>query len=206
MGEESIAGSNRIMSGESSFYSDGELRDLGLASVGRNVLLSRKTSLYSRERIHIGDCSRVDDFVILSGAISLGRHVHIAAYCALYAQNSPITIDDFVGLAARVTVYTYSDDFVYGTSLTNPTVPDRFKTVVDCASVAIGRHALVGAGSVVLPGSELGVGCVVGALSLVRGTLPGWQICTGNPAKEQGSRRSRRILELERQLRQEEGW
>ena len=52
-----------------SFYSREELLDLGLKSVGENVRISRKVSIYGAEQISIGDNVRIDDFCILSGII-----------------------------------------------------------------------------------------------------------------------------------------
>ena len=82
--------------------------------------------------------------------------------------------------------------------MTNPTVPDQFKNV-DSRPVRIGKHCIVGAGAVVLPGTEMHDGSALGALSLARGVLNGFMIYSGVPAKEVKSRR-REILELEAKL------
>ena len=74
----------------SSFYSVDELNTLGLKSFGENVLISRKCSIYSPEKISIGNNVRIDDFCILSGNISLGSHIHISAYSALYGTKGII--------------------------------------------------------------------------------------------------------------------
>ena len=50
--------------------------------------------------------------------------------------------------------------------MTNPTVPDQFKTEIK-SPVTIGRHTIIGSGAVVLPGVHIPEGCAVGALSLV---------------------------------------
>jgi UDP-3-O-[3-hydroxymyristoyl] glucosamine N-acyltransferase len=57
----------------------------GLVSVGTNVLISDKCSLYVSELV-IGDNVRIDDFCILSGKIILGDNIHIGAYCGLYGK------------------------------------------------------------------------------------------------------------------------
>jgi acetyltransferase-like isoleucine patch superfamily enzyme len=46
----------------------------------------------------------------------------------------------------------------------------------------------IGAGTVILDGAVLRIGCVVGAASLVRGELPAYSINFGNPAKTVGYR------------------
>ena len=51
------------------------------------------------------------------------------------------------------------------------------------ADIAIGNRVWVGQRSMVLKGSQIGDGTVVGAMSLVRGPLPGNSICAGTPAR-----------------------
>lgn len=80
-----------------SFYSRSELEHIGFATIGKNVLLSRKASIYSPAMISIGDNVRIDDFCILSGCIGIGSQVHISAYVALYGGMG-ITIEDYSGV------------------------------------------------------------------------------------------------------------
>ena len=72
---------------QTSFYSECELQEIGFLSVGKNVLISRKCSIYSPEKISIGNNVRIDDFCILSGSIKLNSNIHISAYCALYGAK-----------------------------------------------------------------------------------------------------------------------
>ncbi|MBI5116006.1 acyltransferase [Candidatus Poribacteria bacterium] len=183
-----------------SFLSKTELAKTGFKKCGSNVSISRKCSIYSPGKMVIGDNVRIDDFCILSGDIRVGSYVHIAAYCALYAQEANINISDFAGLSARVSIYTFSDDYVFGLSLTNPTIPDKFKIKLDKGPVTLGKHVIVGAGSIILPNTVIGAGAAIGALSLVRGEVDPWTIWKGNPAKSAGRRRSDRILKLEKEL------
>jgi galactoside O-acetyltransferase len=86
--------------------------------------------------------------------------------------------------------------------MTGPTVPERYKAV-ESAPVRIGRHVVIGAGSVVLPGCDVGDGAAVGALSLVNRSLPAWMIYAGSPAR--GIRpRERDLLALEDDYRASE--
>ena len=79
----------------SSFYSQEELRELGLKRYGENVLISRKSSIYQADKISIGSNVRIDDFCILSGEIEIGNYVHIAAYTSLFAGDAGIRMEDF---------------------------------------------------------------------------------------------------------------
>lgn len=82
--------------------------------------------------------------------------------------------------------------------MTNPTISDEFTHVID-APVTIGKHAIVGAGSVILPGSILESGVAVGALSLVKGRCKEFGVYFGIPARRI-SERKRNVLVLENEL------
>src|SRR5262249_44112039 len=138
-------------------------------------------SIYDASRIVLGHDVRIDDFCVLSGPITIGNFVHIAAFCALYGGEAGIEGGDFGNLSSRVTIYAISDDYG-GESMTNPLIPEAYKKL-EHGRVSLGRHVIVGSGSVLLPGVTVGEGCAIGALSLAKGDLPAWSICAGVPAK-----------------------
>jgi galactoside O-acetyltransferase len=184
-----------------SFYSKEELSQLGFKSIGDNVLISRKTSFYGISRISIGNNVRIDDFCVLStgnGGIHIGNFVHISIFASLQGEGK-ITLEDFSGISSKVSVYSSNDDYG-GDFMTNPTVPSIFTGVIH-GDVLICRHALVGSGSIILPGVTLKEGAVVGALSLVNKDCEEFFIYKGNPAKKI-VKRSRELLKLEKELKQ----
>jgi acetyltransferase-like isoleucine patch superfamily enzyme len=181
------------------FLDPDALARLGFRQLGRQVSISDRASLIHPERMSIGDQARIDDFCVLSagtGGIAIGRHVHIGCMCSLLGQEA-ILLEDFSGLSSRVAIYSSSDDYS-GRTMTNPTVPAAF-TGVQHGAVRLGRHAIIGAGSVVLPGVTIGEGAAVGALSLVLRDCAPFTTYHGNPAVRIGPR-SRRVLELEREF------
>lgn len=139
--------------------------------------------------------------VILSGShpIKIGANVHLAAGTKIYSSGGTVEIASFANLSADVKVYTASDDYTGG-SLTNPTVPDAYKDVTR-APVRIGSHAIIGAGSVVLPGVTLGFGSAVGALSLVRDDVDDGVVVAGAPSRPVGHRNVARLVQLEELFR-----
>lgn len=174
-----------------------ELNSIGFASVGVNVQVSDKASIYGAARISLGDHVRIDDFCILSageGGIGIGSYVHIAAYTSLIGAGI-IEIADFAGLSSRVSIYSSNDDYS-GTFMTNPMVPSDF-TRVTHADVFVGRHVIIGSGSIVLPGVTLEEGVAVGALSLIKNNCEAFGVYHGNPAKRIKNRK-RDLLELEK--------
>jgi galactoside O-acetyltransferase len=182
-----------------SFYSRKELISIDFKSLGQNVQISRKASIYNPHVISIGDNVRIDDFCVLSGGrgIKLGSFIHIGCFSALFG-GSKIRMGDFSTLSARVTIYSESDDFK-GFSLTNPMIPEDFKPEYISAKVILGRHVIIGTNSTILPGAILDDGVAVGAHSLVNKDCKAWSIYFGCPAKKH-KKRSKRILELEKKF------
>lgn len=172
------------------------IKKIGFASFGKNVEISEKASFYGASNIHIGDNVRIDDFCILAagvGGINIGCHVHIAVGSSLIGAGK-ITLSDFSGLSSRVSIYSSSDDYS-GACMTNPTIPTEFKNVKH-ADVFLGKHVIVGSGSVILPGVKLEDGVAVGSLSLVNQDCQSFGIYVGNPARRI-KERSRALLESE---------
>lgn len=170
-----------------SFYSQEELKELGLKYIGNNVLISKKLSIYGSENIIIGDNSRIDDYCILSGKISIGHNVHVAAGVYLFAGNTGIDIEDYAGVSSRTCIYAESDDYS-GEYLSNPTIPERYKNVTR-EKVKLCKHSLIGTGCTILPGVTIGVGTAVGSMSLVNRDLEPWGIYIGIPCKKIKQRR-----------------
>jgi acetyltransferase-like isoleucine patch superfamily enzyme len=172
---------------------------MGFAAVGENVMLSDRASFYNCAGISIGSNVRIDDFCVLAagvGGICICDYVHIAVGTTLIGGGK-ITMADFSALSSRVSVYSSSDDYS-GATMTNPTVPPEYTGVVH-AHVFLGKHVIVGSGSVILPGVTLEEGVAVGALSLVNRDCKAFGIYAGNPARRIKERK-RDLLELEQRF------
>ncbi len=180
-----------------SFYSKEELAEIGFGSIGNNVLISRKASIYGTGKISIGNNVRIDDFCILSGKISIGNYVHIAAYTALYGGDEGIYIGDFANLSSRICVYSVSDDYS-GETMTNPMIPNEYKNV-NSKPVYIGKHTIIGSTSIVLPGVVIGEGSSFGSFSFVNRDSEPWSINVGIPFRKIKDRK-KNLLELELNL------
>lgn len=183
-----------------SYYTIDELNELGLASFGRNVLISRKANIYSAQKINIGNNVRIDDFCILSGIIFIGNFIHIGAYTALFGGDQGIIIEDFAGTSARVTIYSNSDDYS-GETMTNPTIPDKFRKI-HSNKVLIQQHVIIGAGCVILPGVILKEGSSFGAMSLINRSSEPWSMNAGIPFKKIKDR-SKNLLKLKSEFMKE---
>ena len=182
------------------YYSRAELEAMGFESLGINVKISTKASIYDCEKISIGDNSRVDDFCLLSGKITIGKNVHITPMCLVAGGEKGIVFEDFTTIAYGVKVFTQSDDYS-GETMTNSTIPAKYKCEYK-KKVTIQKHTIVGAGSIIMPGVTLYEGTSIGAMTLVLEDTNPWSIYVGVPAKKIKDR-SRALLDLEAKYNQE---
>lgn len=180
-----------------SYYTREELKKMNYLFLGENVLISRKASIYSAHQIEIGNNVRIDDFCILSGKISIGNYIHIAAYSGLYGSDYGIEIQDFSNISSKNSIYAVSDDYS-GFTMTSPMIPDKYKNVYG-KKVLIKKHVIIGSGCVVLPGVVLEEGSAFGALSLINKNSEAWTINGGTPYKKIKDRR-KELLKLEEQF------
>jgi galactoside O-acetyltransferase len=178
------------------FLTEKQLESIGFKSIGKNVQISDKASIYSPHLIEIGDNVRIDDFCVLSPGqlLKIGSFVHIATYSSIIGKGKVI-LEDFTGISGRVSIYSSSDDYT-GLGMTNPMVPNQYRRVTD-GDIIIKKHSIVGAGTVILPNSILEEGVAVGALSLINGVYPAYNVYNGVPATKI-NKRHKKFLEYEK--------
>lgn len=173
---------------------------LPFRAVGADVVVHEKARILDAQRIALGDSVIIDDFVFVMGGeeTRIGSFVHLGAFTSI-AGGGRLVMEDFAGLSGGVRLYTGNEDYGGG-SLTNPAVPAPYRIPIR-SFVHVGRHAIIGANAVILPGVTIGEGAVVGANSLVTKDCAPWTISVGSPARPLRERPRDRILDLERQLR-----
>lgn len=184
------------------YYTITELEELGFKSIGKNVKVSNKASLYNCDCIEIGDSSRIDDFCVVSGRVKIGRNVHITPMCLVAGGEKGIVFEDFTTIAYGVQIFTQSDDYS-GKTMVNSTVPKKYKDEYK-KKVVLKKYSIVGAGSIIMPGVTLRKGTSIGAMSLVLKDTKSWSIYVGNPVKKLKNR-SKDLLELEKLYLEEKG-
>lgn len=184
------------------YLNETELLEMGFKYLGINVKISDKASIYSPELITLGDNSRIDDFCVISGKVVIGQYCHITPSCLVAGGAPGIFFSDFCTLAYGVKIFSQSDDYS-GATLTNSLIPKKYKNEI-CKKVNVNRHVIIGAGSIVFPGVNIGEGCAIGAMTLVnRSTIP-WGVYVGIPARRI-KERQKDLLELEKQFFKEIG-
>lgn len=177
--------------GESGVFAEGEPVNRAeleryLGAVGEGVRIYRRARIVGAERLFIGDCSQIDDFVFVNCGLGvrIGRHVHVSVHASI-TGGGRCSLGDHCGIGAGVRLITGTENIHKG--YTNPTAPagQRFP---DRGAIEVGAHALVFTNSVVFPGVEIGAGAVVAAGSLVHRSLDPWSVYAGNPLVKVGPR------------------
>jgi acetyltransferase-like isoleucine patch superfamily enzyme len=177
------------------YLSEEQLFSMGFKSLGKEVKISDKASIYNPDQIEIGDNSRIDDFCVVSGNVKIGNYCHITPMCLIAGGEPGVIIDDFGTLAYGVKVFAQSDDYTGG-AMVNSLVSKKYKNEF-FSSVHLKRQVIVGANSVIFPGVLLEEGCSVGAMSLVNKSTEPWGIYVGSPAKRIKERK-KDLLTLEK--------
>lgn len=167
-----------------------------IKKIGKNVIIGKTVRIRYPELVEIGDNVIIDDFSYISTALKIDDYVHISAGAKIIGgQNCKVSFGSFSTLAPQVVLSAGSDDYLSG--IATPLVPVEFKGNVKYGDIRIGRHCIVGAGSVILPKVQLHDGASLGALSLAKTDLEAWTLYAGIPAKKIKIRNEHEIIRLE---------
>jgi len=137
------------------------------------------TKIIGIENIDFGKYVIIDDFVLIYAKeqISIGNHVHIASFTSI-SGGGELVMEDFSAISSGCRVITGTDDFKDG-GFGNSTVSDAFRNIAT-GKIHIGKFAIIGGNSVLLPGITIEEGASVGAGSVVTKDLEPWGIYVGN--------------------------
>jgi galactoside O-acetyltransferase len=176
-----------------------DLREL--ASLGEGAIIGRTVRIRKPERCSIGAHSIIDDFGYISCALRVGRYTHIGAQAVVIGGDAYVEIGDFVNIAPGCRLIASSHDFAEG-GLTGPAIPAEYSAPAIVSYVKIADHALLGTGTVVLPGVEVPEGLATGAYTLLtpKIKLEPWTLYVGVPARPLRARAREAILDAAKRL------
>lgn len=133
--------------------------------------------------------TRVSNTTFIYGQenIVLGNHVYIGHYCFIEGSNG-LVIEEGVQITNYVNITTHSSHIsirLYGQHYSD------FKELIGYqkGSIRIGAYTFIGPFTVIMPGTQIGKGCIVKAYSYLRGVFPDFSIIEGNPARRVGDTR-----------------
>jgi virginiamycin A acetyltransferase len=138
--------------------------------------------------IRIGAHTLIDSFVKIKpagglGDVEIGEHVAINSGCVLYTGHG-IRIGHHVAIAANCTLAPVNHAFADASTLIahQGFLPSK-------GGIVIEDDCWIGANCVLLDGTVLRRGCVIGAGSLVRGEIAPYTLHAGNPLVLKGHRK-----------------
>ena len=174
-----------------------------MKSCGYNVQIDDHCILINPERIEIGNNVRIDAFtkLVAGEGITIGDYVHVASYSSIMGGGRCI-IEDFVTLSYGVRIITGGDYFL-GNWMTNPLIPEFYRRPIHGKTI-LHKHCILGTNTIIHGGVELGEGTATGSGTIVTKSLPPWKVWIGAPAQFYKNRKSKRILEMENEIRKKE--
>src|SRR3954453_5171859 len=158
--------------------------EIGLLAMvmGRTIRIGRHSSVgtmsyVSCERIQIGEDARIREQVFVGGpqlpesSFTLGSRTIILQLASIN-PTKPVTIGDDTGIGGHCLIFTH------GAWLN---VLDGYP--VNYEPVTLGKSVWLPWRVFVMPGTTIGDGSVIGANSLVQGTIPPGSLAVGSPAR-----------------------
>ncbi|HTO72624.1 MAG TPA: acyltransferase, partial [Gemmatimonadales bacterium] len=162
----------------------GDHVEIGLLAVvsGRHITIGRHSSVGTMsyvacERIEIGEDARIREQVYVGGPqlpesrFSLGSRT-IVLQMAFINPTKPVVIGDDTGIGGHCLIFTHSAWL---------NVLDGYP--VSYQGVTLGNSVWLPWRVFIMPGTTIGDGTVIGANSLVQGTIPAHSLAVGSPAK-----------------------
>jgi acetyltransferase-like isoleucine patch superfamily enzyme len=162
----------------------GDHVEIGLLAIvqGRSITIGRHSSIgtmsyVSCERIEIGDDARIREQVYVGGPslpesrFTLGSRTIVLQLANINATK-PVEIGDDTGIGGHCLIFTH------GAWLN---VLDGYPATYE--PVTIGKSVWLPWRVFVMPGATIGDGSVIGANSLVSGSIPPCSLAVGTPAK-----------------------
>jgi acetyltransferase-like isoleucine patch superfamily enzyme len=152
----------------------------------RAAIISANIRVRHPEHFVVGEGSIVDDFCYFSSKVAIGRCSHIASGCSVAGGlERQFTLGDYSSLSSGVKVWCTSDDFVNDVVTILPEGLDHLKQHLISSDVSLGDYTGIGANSVIMPGNDIPVGTVIGALSFVPPSFrfEPWSVYAGIPIR-----------------------
>jgi len=147
--------------------------------LGKKSFIKRNVKVIgSAKRLFVGDNFKIWHrcfIAVGTGKIKFGDNGHLGVDVYINASRGNINIGDYVAIAPKTQIYSYSDDYA----------PEKLiGEVHKIGDVNIGNNILIGSGVIILPGITINDGAIIAAGSVVTKSVPKNTIVAGIPAKQ----------------------
>ena len=134
---------------------------------------------------HIGDNSRIWQFVVVLPGAKIGNDANICSHCLV---ENDVILGDRVTIKSGVQLWDglrVGNDVFIGpnVSFTNDRFPRSRQRPAQFLETKVEDCASIGAGAVILPGVTIGTSAMVAAGAVVTRSVPANSIVVGNPAR-----------------------
>jgi acetyltransferase-like isoleucine patch superfamily enzyme len=171
-----------VVVGEQVVLADGVEIGLLAMVLGRSITIGRFSSVGTMsyiacERIQIGEDARIREQVFVGGpqlpesSFTLGSRTIILQFASINATK-PVAIGDDTGIGGHCLIFTHG---AWLNAL------DGYPVTYE--PVTLGKSVWLPWRVFIMPGTTIGDGAVIGANSLVQGTIPPYSLAVGSPAK-----------------------
>lgn len=165
-------------------YGSGQFRREDLAAIGRDVVIEHGALILRPDRIRIGSNVYIGHYAILRGydahELVIGDDTWVGQFCYINSAGG-VEIGSRVGIGPHVSIMS-----------SQHTEEGRHVPVLLCdlefAQVRIEDECDLGIGAVILPGTTVGRGSIVGAGAVVTKSVEPYSIVAGVPARKIGER------------------
>jgi len=94
-----------------------------------------------------------------------------------------VVVGDWCLFGENVFIADHQHGATVGDAQAGPSVPPALRPLAGARPVFVGDRCHLGNNVVVLPGAQIGAGCIIGANSVVSGVIPDNSIAVGAPAR-----------------------
>lgn len=131
-----------------------------------NIRISSSTFLDHKKKLKIANHCYIGhyNFIEASNGIIIEEGVQITNYCSITSHSSHNSIR------------------LYGKAYVEAKEPIGYVK----GEIKIGKYTFIGPHSVIMPKTQIGKGCLIGAYTYLQGKYPDYSIITGNPGRVVG--------------------
>jgi acetyltransferase-like isoleucine patch superfamily enzyme len=155
--------------------------------------ISKFETFILKKRLHINNTIKLMPYIKISNykKLIISDYVYIGPGTTINAQGG-VKIGRGTLIAPNVNIYSASHKFIDAEAI-------PFDEVVINDGIKISENVWIGANAMILPGTQRGEGCIIGAGAVIRGVIKKYSVVIGNPAKVVGHINEDDYLRLKRE-------